>query len=148
MGEVLYKLKKDMPGHPEGDLVVMNDMNIWTFEREPYHKLDQHMLDDINFFEKIFTNWERNETIYYIGIYSNVLEEEFHPARHSRLIESKNAFKDKDVAENVALKIQNVFNNNTKEEVTITKEELLDLFSKVDNGEYVAIKNILNKLII
>lgn len=148
MDEILYRLKKDMPGHPTGDLVIMNDMNIWTFEREPYHKLDQHMLDDKTFFEKIFTNWKKGEKIYYIGVYFSVVEEEFHPARHSRLIECKNAFKDKDVAEEYANKVKDLFYKDTKDEVVISKQEVLELFSKVEDGDYIAIKNILNKLII
>ena len=148
MSENLYKLKKEMPGHPIGDLVILNDMNIWIFEREPCHKLDQDMLDDKNFFEKIFTNWEKGETIYYIDIYRKILKEEFHPQRHSRLIEGKNGFKNIDIAKNIANKIKNIFDNISKDEIILTREELLNIFAKLEEGNIIAIKNILNKLII
>lgn len=151
LAEHIYRLKKDMPGHIKGDVIYLDDEDKqYKFSSAPEYVLDFKQLDNHSeYFEKVFINWKKGETVYYLDIFNDVTSDKFHASRHWKLIESKNIFRKKETATEMSEKIKLVLENKEVEtDIRIKRDEVLSIFEFLEESNIAGIKNILNKLIL
>jgi hypothetical protein len=99
MRKKTYRLLRQMPQHAMGEILYKPDQNtdhyLWQDCNSPEANYPVSSLlveSDTLYFKEVYAEWETGQTIYFIGFDGVVLDEDFHPARHGKLVEYGNAY--------------------------------------------------------
>ena len=123
-----YKLIKSMPKHDIGELLFLNNKdnaNFYEWVDSPNYLLPIDIVKDCDeYFELYEIDWRKGEKIFYINSHGDIIEQLFNPKVHLKLTLVKNAFKNKEDAQNFLDNTKKLLNNDI---VLCSKENILKL---------------------
>jgi hypothetical protein len=94
----IFQLIKPMPNHSIGDILYEKE-DCYIFENFPQYILEKNMVEcSDDFFKEIKNELEYGDTFYFINTLLNVIEEEYEPSKHSKLLAVGNSFKSREHA--------------------------------------------------
>lgn len=114
---IIYKLIKEFPHHEIDEILYpdkINDFEFYEFVDEPNTPLPKDIVETSDFFEKIDIDWDIGDSIFFIDINGDIVEQKFNAKKHIKLIIYGNCFKSEETAINISEKIEKLLKNKQK----------------------------------
>ena len=106
-----YKLLKDMPHHPKGDLLTWAGVssNVYIWEYGVQYAIPAEVVENTeDWFEEAFPEWVQNEPCWYLTLNGIVAKDYFRREDHSTLYRFGNLFKSENDANLALAQIQRI----------------------------------------
>ena len=108
-----YKLKKDLPGHIIGD-VLMQASDFYFWEKGVQYSMPADIIENFpKWFEKLILEYQEGEDIWYLSLNGLIISDSFQRDKHSSLIQYGNIFTSEEDAIKYNNKIKLIFKKNT-----------------------------------